>query len=105
MEWYRQSVFLITFINNTFITITNAVEIHIIAVFKEKQAEPGIERVDGNNKQYTNYPSLLTWLVIVLQVSVYLQHPDRIISKSCINAGADIKYKSLSSQKFRKNIN
>ena len=70
----------------TFVTVPNGVEIDVVGgrglSSEEEQAEPRLERVDGNNKQDADDPALLSWIGVKPQVLVDLVAGD---GDSCPN--------------------
>lgn len=58
----------------TFIAVSDCVEVHVILLIgEEKQAEPGVEGVDGDDEQDPDYVSLLVWRAVVTEVHVDLR--------------------------------
>ena len=68
--------------NLTFIAISECVAVDVEGVVAEEQeAEPGLERVDGNDQQDPDDPTLLSRILVVYQVLVNLQlNLDRFIA-------------------------
>ena len=58
----------------TFVAVTNGVEVNVIVVtVEEHKRKPRVKRVDGNHEENTDDPTLLAWTCIVAQMLIYLQ--------------------------------
>lgn len=69
----QQSIFYNYVIKPTFITVSDTIEIHIIGMLKEQQAQPGIKCIDWNNKQNSHNPPLLIRVGVILQMLINLK--------------------------------
>ncbi len=58
----------------TFIAISKCVAVYVEGVVAEEQeAEPGLERVDGDDQQDPDNPTLFSRILVVYQVLVNLE--------------------------------
>ena len=57
----------------TFIAVPEGIAVDVEGVVsEEEQAEPRLERVDGNDQQNSDDPTLFSWILVVYQVLVNL---------------------------------
>ena len=58
----------------TFIAVPECIAVDVEGVVsEEEQAEPRLERVDGNDQQNSDDPTLFGWILVVYQVLVNLK--------------------------------
>lgn len=75
----------------TFVAVSDCVKVHIILlVGEEKEAEPGVEGIDGDYEEDPNYVPLFIWRAVVTQVHVDLKRKKRGGKKGSIKIDSDM---------------